>query len=178
METLALYDRHGEPLGLTLERRNGEAPRPPEGAYTWCCDIWLVNSHGEILIQRRSLSKSNWPGAWYESAGGSIQADETNEEGCKRETLEEIGVELDMNRGNLAFVYTGKTAHHDVWIFQMDVPVASLVFQPEEVIDAKYVTPDKLRRMVLDGEFVPCGYLEQLLQTLPILLSAYGKEDA
>ena len=172
METLALYDREGKPLGKVVERGHG-LPQVAEGEYWRVCDVWIVNSKGEILIQRRALTKPNFPGLWCESAGGAIQASETPEEGCLRETREEIGVTPDLDRGALAFVYTGKTSHHDVWVFRMDVPVESLTLQPEEVIDAKYVTPEELRRMARRGEFVPMGYLDQLLTALPILLSAF-----
>lgn len=172
METLALYDRDGRPLGRFIQRGNG-LPQVAKGEYWRVCDVWIVNGKGEILIQRRALTKPNFPGLWCESAGGAIQASETPEEGCIRETQEEIGVTPDFERGALAFVYTGKTAHHDVWVFRMDVPLERLTLQPEEVIDAKYVSPAELRRMARDGEFVPMGYLEQLLTALPILLSAY-----
>lgn len=172
METLALYDRDGNPLGKVAER-DGGLPRVAPGEYWWVCDVWIVNANGDILIQRRAMDRPNWPGYWCESAGGAIRADETHEQGCVRETLEEIGVRPDFERGGLAFVYTGKTAHHDVWVFKLDVPVESLTLQPEEVIDAKYVSPAELRRMARDGEFVSNGYLEQLLTMLPVLLSAY-----
>lgn len=172
METLALFDRDGKPLGKVVQR-DGGIPVVAEGEYWRCCDVWIVNTSGEILIQRRALDKPNWPGAWAESAGGAIHADETPEEGCIRETMEEIGIRPDFERGGLAFVYTGRTAHHDVWVFRMDVPLESLTLQAEEVIDARYASPDELRRMEREGAFVRTGYLEQLLAMLPVLLSAY-----
>ena len=172
METLALYDRDGHLLDQVLERGSG-LPTAPEGTYWRVCEAWIVNAKGDILIQRRALTKPNWPGAWCESAGGAIRAGETPEEGCIRETMEEIGVKLDFEHGGLAFVYTGKTAHHDVWVFRMDVPLESLTLQPEEVIDAKYASPDEIRRLDREGQFVRHPYLRQLLDVMPILLSAY-----
>ena len=175
MELLDLYDREGRPLGRVI-RRDGGIPNVAEGEYWRVCDVWIVNSRGEILSQRRALNRPNWPGAWCESAGGAIHAGETPEEGCLRETMEEIGIAPDFDRGGLAFVYTGRTAHHDVWVFRMDVPLESLTLQLEEVIDARYFTPNELRRMEQEGTFVRTGYLEQLLAMLPILLSAYEKK--
>lgn len=172
METLALYDREGRPLGRTVER-DGGIPAVAEGEYWRCADVWIVNSRGEILCQRRALDKKNWPGAWCESAGGAIQLGETPEEGMIRETVEEIGVKPDLEHGGLAFTYTGRTAHHDVWVFRMDVPLDSLTLQPEEVIGARYFAPGDLRRMEREGSFVKTGYLEQLLAMLPVLISAY-----
>ena len=172
METLALYDREGHLLDQVLARDHG-LPTVPDGVYWRVCEVWIVNSKGELLIQRRALTKPNWPGAWCESAGGAIRAGETPEEGCIRETMEEIGVTLDFEHGGHAFVYTGKTAHHDVWVFRMDVPLESLTLQPEEVIDAKYASPDEIRQLERNGEFVRHPYLDQMLNVLPVLLSAY-----
>lgn len=172
METLALYDREGRLLDQVLERGPG-LPTAPEGTYWRTCAVWIVRSDGDILIQRRALTKPNWPGAWCESAGGSIRAGETPEEGMIRETMEEIGVKPDLSHGGMAFVHTGKTSHHDVWVFRMDVPIESLTLQPDEVIDAKYASPAEILRMAREGSFVSHPYLKQLLDVLPILLSAY-----
>ena len=172
MEMLDLYDREGRPLNKVV-CRDGGLPAVAEGEYWRVCDVWIVNARGKILCQRRSLDRPNWPGAWCESAGGAIRAGETAEEGCLRETLEEIGVRPDFERGALAFVYTSKTAHHDVWVFRMDVPLESLTLQREEVIDAKYMTTDEMLRLDREGAFVRTGYLKRLLAMLPVLLSAY-----
>ena len=172
MEILALYDRDGNLLPQVLER-GPVLPAVPEGMYRRVCDVWIARGNGDLLIQRRDLSKPNWPGAWCASAGGSIVAGETPEEGCVRETMEEIGVKPDFEHGGLAFIHTVKAAHHDVWVFRMDVPPESLTLQPGEVIDARYASPAEIRRMARNGEFVPYPYLEQLLDVMPILLSAY-----
>ena len=172
MELLDLYDREGNPLGRTAERGHG-LPQVREGEYWRVCEVWLVNDKGELLIQRRSMDKPNWPGAWCESAGGAIRSGETPEEGMLRETLEEIGVKPDLSRGGLAFTYTGRTAHHDVWVFRTDVALEALTLQPEEVIDARWAAPEELLRMERDGTFVKHGYLAEFLRMLPVLISAY-----
>lgn len=172
MELLDLYDREGNPLGKTVARDHG-LPQVGPGEYWRVCDVWLVNKKGELLIQRRSLDKPNWPGAWCESAGGAIRSGETPEEGMLRETMEEIGVRPDLDHGGLAFTYLGKTAHHDVWVFRMDVSPKALTLQPEEVIDARWARPEELLRMEGEGTFVKTGYLAELLRMLPVLISAY-----
>ena len=172
MERLDLYDREGRPLGRTIERGEG-LPQVGPGEYWRVCDVWLVNARGQVLIQRRSLSKPNWPGAWCESAGGAIRSGETPEEGMLRETMEEIGVRPDPDRGGLAFSYLGRTSHHDVWVFRTDATLDDLTLQPEEVIDARWAAPEELLRMEAEGAFVPHGYLRELVRMLPVLLSAY-----
>ena len=172
MEQLDLYDREGKPLGKTVCRDQG-LPQVGPGEYWRVCDVWLVNQRGEVLIQRRSLDKPNWPGAWCESAGGAIRSGETPEEGMLRETMEEIGVRPDLACGGLAFTYLAKTSHHDVWVFRMDVPLEALTLQPDEVIDARWVRPEELLRMEKEGTFVKRGYLAEFVRMLPVLISAY-----
>ena len=170
-EILDLYDRHGNPAG-TLIRKAGQLPAAPEGSYWRVCDVWITRSNGDILIQRRALTKPNAPGLWCESAGGAIQHGETREQGCIRETMEEIGIKPDIGKGSLAFEYVGRTSIHDVWVFRMDIPLESLTLQPEEVMDAKYVSPAELRRMAREGKFISLEYLDELLRMLPVLTSA------
>lgn len=175
-ELLDLYDRHGRPTGVTIPRGSG-TPQAPEGMYWRVCDVWLVNRRGELLVQQRAMTKENWPGRWCESAGGAVRAGESAEDGCVRETLEEIGVRPDMNRGGMIFEYLGGHALHQVWLFHQDVPLSDLRLQAEEVADARYVTPVELRAMAAREEFIPLGYLDQFLTMLPVLLHAVGKDD-
>jgi len=171
-EILDLYDRAGNPAG-TLVRKAGQLPVAPEGTYWRVCDVWIVRENGDILIQRRALTKPNAPGLWCESAGGAILHGETREQGFIRETMEELGVKPDLDRGAMAFEFVGRTSIHDVWVFRMDIPLEALALQKEEVMDAKYVSPAELRRMARAGEFIALGYLEELLRMLPLLTSAY-----
>lgn len=162
-EILDLYTRDGKPTGQTMLR--GE--KIPEDLLHPVCNVWLVNAAGEVLIQRRSLRKPNWPGYWCCSAGGAVQHGEDPLTGALRETEEELGVTLDPALGRLLFVTPGRRALHQVWLFRQDVPVASLTLQASEVDDARYVSPAELERLIRDGkEFVNVAYLDRLMTKL------------
>jgi len=176
-ELLDLFDRNGRLVGQTV-RHPGEKPQTPAGCYWRVCDVWFVRPNGDILSQRRAMDKQPWPGMWSNSAGGSIRSGETPEQGCIRETQEELGVTPDPDRGCLAFEFLTENAIHDVWVFWMDVSPEKLVLQKEEVMDAGYFPPGELRRMMRSGEMVPIGYLDQLLAMLPILGSAYRQPES
>jgi len=60
--------------------------------------IVLVNSRGELLIQRRSMSKDLYPGFFTGSATGHVDHGETYDEAAKRELLEELGVEAPLEK--------------------------------------------------------------------------------
>lgn len=54
--------------------------------------VIVENSKGEILIQKRSMSKDVYPGYYDPTTGGVVKAGETYEENVVREIYEEIGV--------------------------------------------------------------------------------------
>lgn len=162
-EWLDLYTRSGEKTGQIVRRGDSV----PEGLLYPVCDVWLINKRGEVLIQRRSLQKPNWPGRWCCSAGGCVQHGETPLEAALRETQEELGITLDPTCGFLAFTDPGVAALHQVWIFRQAVPLETIVCQQEEVDAVCYVTPEALAQMILGGqEFVRVAYLPQLMALL------------
>lgn len=170
---MPLYDRQGQPLGRTLRR--GDAP--PEGAYWRVCDAWMVNAAGDLLIQRRADTRPTHPGQWA-CTGGAIRQGETGEAGCLREIREELGFDPDRHRLHSLFEFVGAHAIHEVWLLRQDVPLSALHLQAEEVADARYASMDEILAMARRGEFVPLDYLHQLARMLPVLLHAYGKDDA
>lgn len=55
--------------------------------------IFVFNSRGQLLVQRRSASKDEFPLTYTSSASGHVGAGETYEACAPRELLEEIGLE-------------------------------------------------------------------------------------
>lgn len=54
--------------------------------------IFLVNKHGAVLLQKRSMWKDRQPGKWDSSAAGHLDAGETHAEAAVRELNEELDV--------------------------------------------------------------------------------------
>lgn len=54
--------------------------------------VYLYNSKGELLLQRRSDHMKTNPGKWNESAAGHVDEGETYLEAAQREMKEEVGV--------------------------------------------------------------------------------------
>lgn len=52
----------------------------------------LVNRHGDVLLQKRSMWKDRQPGKWDSSAAGHLDAGEGCDEAAVRELEEELGV--------------------------------------------------------------------------------------
>lgn len=172
-EMLDLFDAKGTPAGVTI-RRGEEAP---QGMYWAVVDVWIVNHRGEILLQQRDTAKPNWPGYWCESAGGAVVSGEDPDTAALRETQEEIGFTPDYEHGGKVFEFLGEKALHHVYLFCQSPALEDLTPQPGEVTALRYAQPGELRSLVRSGEMVPIGYLSQLLQMLPILISMYRKAD-
>lgn len=55
--------------------------------------VFVFNKRKELLLQKRSLLKDKFPGAWDSSAAGHLDAGESYEDCVVRELEEEIGIE-------------------------------------------------------------------------------------
>ena len=152
-----IYDKDRNKTGRFQER--GRPPASPED-YHLVVEIWLKNSKGEVLLTRRHPAK-HYGGLW-ECTGGSVLAGEESLTAAMREVKEEIGVDLTCgNPGVLLASLSvrrdapGYSAHYDVYLYERDIPPEALVLQPEEVVDAKWVTEEILRQMAEAGELAP-----------------------
>ena len=84
-----VLDKNGEPTGKTVSR--GFKGAFPKGKYHLVVHIWIKNSKGEFLIQKRSSFKQPMAGEWA-ATGGAVVAGEESREGAKRELFEELGI--------------------------------------------------------------------------------------
>jgi isopentenyl-diphosphate delta-isomerase len=64
--------------------------------------VFVINSTGEILIQKRSNEKNDRPGFLDASCGAQVTSGETYEQAAQRETKEELGIKVKK------LVYIGK----------------------------------------------------------------------
>jgi isopentenyl-diphosphate delta-isomerase type 1 len=54
----------------------------------------IFNKNGQILLQKRSLTKDLQPGFWAISSAGHVSKGETYEQAAKRELAEELGISI------------------------------------------------------------------------------------
>ena len=54
--------------------------------------LWLTNSHGQVLIAQRHLTKDKDPGLWAPAAAGTLEVGETYESNIYKAAEEEIGL--------------------------------------------------------------------------------------
>lgn len=86
------------------------------GALHASSHVWIVRQGAEgseILLQLRAYDKATWPGFWDISAAGHVDFGETPLDAAKRESKEEIGVELVGVRLRLLCVRRDLIAFHE-----------------------------------------------------------------
>jgi isopentenyl-diphosphate delta-isomerase len=54
--------------------------------------LFLFNSKGELLLQRRALTKKTWPGVWSNSCCGHTMINEKTEDAASRRLSYELGI--------------------------------------------------------------------------------------
>lgn len=60
--------------------------------------IWVYNLKDQILLQKRSMEKENYPGLWDISSAGHVSAGETPKMAALRELSEELGIKADSKK--------------------------------------------------------------------------------
>ena len=153
-----VYDADRNPTGR-LHRR-GEFLA--EGDYHLSISVWLLNHKGEYLITKRALNKG-FPGMW-ESTGGSALAGDDSLTAAVREVREETGLTVDPACGMCIHSYRGSDYFMDVWLFRQDFDLADVVLQERETCDKMYANADKIEQLRREGLFIPCRYIDPLLQ--------------
>ena len=155
-------DAHGVKLGRLHER--GTPMR--EGEYHLSVTVWIANSRGEFLISKRAPAK-NSPNMWEPTGGGALAGEESLD-AALRETKEELGLTLDPAKGQIFTSYTwphsdgSGAAYIDAWLFRQDFDLSSVILQPEETCDARWVGRAEIHRLIAQNQFVHFTYLDEL----------------
>ena len=99
MEYRDLYDENRNLTGEKIEKNEPV----PVGRYYVTVVVFIENSNGEMLLQKRSQKK----GGQWAMTGGHPKSGETSEVGIRNEIEEELGINVDND--NLVCYKTIKT---------------------------------------------------------------------
>lgn len=163
-EYIDIVDDKGNPTGekklKSLAHKNGDRHKTVH--------IWIMNTKGELLIQRRAPTKENHPNLWDISCAGHISAGETSLRAAIREAKEEL--DITVNEYDLKYLFTidsprvvlndGAYIDHefqDVYLLKLDKDISDFKLQTEEVAETKWVPWRELRDVIHAGDssFVP-----------------------
>lgn len=153
-ELVDVFDVNERPTGDVISKLSAHQ----NGLWHASAHIWIYNSNGEVLLQKRSAAKDTFPGMWDISVAGHIDAGETPVQGALREMREEIGVSISEDdleyytTIHMEYPYAARgwinREHCYVYLMKMDIDPSTLHLQEEEVDDVRFFSLDAFKNMI------------------------------
>ena len=159
-EIWVVYDEDGNMTGKTMQRG-----RPKTGEYMLCVHVYLHTPDGKFLVQKRSLRKESHPGEW-DITVGAVLCGEDSLEGARRETMEEVGIDI----SNAKVKYIGrvkkKRSFADIYFAEKEFSLEDCVLQQDEVEAVRFVDSAGLLALQKNERMREESYLEVLRKAL------------
>jgi isopentenyldiphosphate isomerase len=117
--------------------------------------VLVFNGRGEVFLQKRSMAKDTFPGAWDSSASGHLDAGEDYDACAVRELREETGLVLERPPERLFKLEArAETGCEFVWVYRCEAE-GPFVLHPEEVETGGWFAPEKVTRWMAErpGDF-------------------------
>ena len=154
-EFVILVDEQDNKVGLMEKMEAHE-----KGLLHRAFPVFVFNSKGEFLLQRRALSKYHSGGLWTNACCSHPRDGETFLEAGKRRLQEEMGFVCGLEK-QFDFIYKSKLdnelTEHELDHVMFGTYEGDINYNEDEVMDFKYVDLDTL---VKDMEANPNNYTE------------------
>ncbi len=155
MEIRDLYDSERNLTGETILK--GE--EIPEGRYILVVSVFIQNSEGKFLIQKRSEIKNGK----FATTGGHAKTGENSIQAILAEVEEEIGLKLNPN--DLQLYSSNKFEEYrvfgDDYYVKMDIEdISNLKLQKEEVDSVQWLSKDEILDLMKQDKFFKNHYEE------------------
>ena len=155
MELRDLYDSNRNLTGETIFK--GE--QIPEGRYILVVLVFIQNSEGKFLIQKRSEISNGK----YATTGGHPKSGENSMQGILTEVEEEISLKL--NPVDLQLFLSGKSEDDrifwDAYYTKKDIEdIKNLKLQKEEVDYLEWFSKDEITELMKQNKFFKQHYFE------------------
>lgn len=153
MELFDVLNENGNPTGKTKLRSDVHR----DGDWHRSAHVWIMNSKGEVLIQKRSPNKDSHPNMWDISCAGHVTAGDDAITTATKELKEELGLEIPSEKIEHLLTVKSKSVTNggtfinneiqEVFLIKMDIDVKKLQIQKEELSDVKFAKLEDLDNM-------------------------------
>ena len=151
-EFLEVYSPEGTKTGQ--KKSKSEIHR--KGLFHSTVHVWIFTEEGNILIQKRSKKKELNPGGWDVCVAGHIKFNENIKKAAKRETLEETGININIEDLLKIGVYRSINIHptaidkefFHTYILKIDKNSINLDFKNNEVDDLKFISIEEMESLI------------------------------
>ena len=150
-ELVDICDQEGHLIGSTMQR--SEAHRLE--AWHRSVMVWLINSQGQILLQRRAEHLGAFPGLWDVSVVGHISAGDEPTPTAVRELREELGIQARADQLHFADTQTDRymleygKMHQEydfIFIFHCQARLEDFTLQAAEVLEVRWADAEEFQR--------------------------------
>jgi isopentenyldiphosphate isomerase len=154
-ELVDIRDEDGRLTGETMLRSEAHRSESWHGVAL----VWVYNSQGQILLQRRAGHLNTFPEKWDVSVAGHLTASDEPLQTAVRELSEELGLYVkpeDMEKlgeqaDTFALVYGKLHREYDfIYAIKQDVNPDDLNLQAAEVLEARWTTVEELEKDLVD----------------------------
>jgi isopentenyl-diphosphate delta-isomerase len=102
--------------------------------------VLVFNRRGEVFLQKRSMTKDTFPGAWDSSASGHLDSGEDYDACAVREVREELGIVMERPPERLFKIAAcAETGQEHVWVYRYDCE-GPFCLHPEEIEGGEWFT--------------------------------------
>ncbi len=147
MEIFDLYDKDFNLLPHTMPR--GE--RTKENEFHLVVHVWIKNKEGKYLMQQRNKSTDRFPYQWA-SCGGAVTTKENSLHTAQRETEEEMGILIPLNKFQLKTHYFVETKNGNyiiaLYLVEQDIKLNTLTLDYNEVKRCDYVSLEEIHNKI------------------------------
>jgi isopentenyl-diphosphate Delta-isomerase len=162
-ELVVLLDDEGRGIGAALKSEVHHDSTPLHLAFS----CYLFDDAGHVLLTRRALGKSTFPGVWTNSFCGHPAPDETVEDAVLRRARQELGLEISELRCVLPkfryyAVASDGVVENEVCPVFCGRAVGTVDADPDEVMDTAWVPWDQLRAVAQFGWSISPWAIEQV----------------
>ena len=110
--------------------------------------VLVFNRRGEVFLQKRSMTKDTFPGAWDSSAAGHLDSGEDYDACAVREMREELGVALDAAPERLFRIEACvESGWEFVWVYRCEHE-GPFTLHPEEIERGEWVAPEAVSQWI------------------------------
>jgi len=163
-ELVVLVSEKDEILGLMEKMQAHE-----NGILHRAFSVFLFNSQGEILLQKRAATKYHSPNQWTNAVCSHPRMEETYLEGAQRRMLEELGITAEITP-KFHFIYKADVGQN-LWEHELDHVFTGnyegdFQLNEEEVCEIRYLSMEKLEQEMTE-------HPEQFTEWFKIILKEY-----
>lgn len=156
MELIDIVDENNQLTGEVCDKKEIHE----KGLWYRAVFIFIINSEGKLLLQKRAKNKSTQPNVWSITSG-HMDSGETEKQAALRETEEELGIQ-NLRQEDFEFLRIEKTVRQyensinnhfkNVFLLKTDLKINEFVLQESEVSEVKYFSIDEIKQICHNKE--------------------------